>query len=155
MGALAAVCMCQIVYFYRSSPEIRTAHQVVLSFGMRDYVLLSPRTNLLTANKEGIVSLMGYFSIHLFGLSTGTMILPPSPSHFRRQQHIFNSMHHRDRNANVPVPAQIRAQRENDKTAVELCSYTIIWWACLGLSSFFKIDYGVSRRLVRAISPGM
>lgn len=53
---------------------------------MRDYVFDAPRTNLISANKEGIVSLMGYLAIHLFGLSTGMVLLPPSPSYFRRQK---------------------------------------------------------------------
>jgi len=123
------------------------SHQVVLSFGLRDYVLFSSRTNLLTANKEGIGSLMGYLSIHLFGLSMGTMILPPSPSYFRRQQRAFNPTRRRDGNASVSFPGHMNAQRENDKTAIELCSYAVIWWVCLGLCSLLKVDHGISRRM--------
>jgi hypothetical protein len=35
------------------------AHQLSLSFGMTSYVLNAARQNLISANKEGLVSLMG------------------------------------------------------------------------------------------------
>lgn len=67
-------------------------------FGLQDVVLSAPRVGILSANKEGIVSLMGLFSVplsepvlivyglgylavHLLGLSTGTMIDRPSYSY--------------------------------------------------------------------------
>jgi len=121
--------------------------RIALSFGMRDFVLFAPRLSLLSANKEGIISLMGYFSIHLFGLSMGTVLLPPSPSYFRRQQQSNNPRRRRNSNENVAVRSQTVIQRENDKTAIELCSYAILWWAFLGLCLVMKVDAGVSRRL--------
>lgn len=40
--------------------------------------------------------------------------------------------------------------RENDKTATELFSYTVIYWTLFGLSKYFHIGGpNVSRRLVR------
>jgi phosphatidylinositol glycan class W len=124
------------------------AHQVALSVaGWREFVLFAPRTNLLNANKEGIVSLLGYLAIHLLGLSTGTMILPPSPSYFRRQQlERLNARSRRGSNAGTSP------QREDDKTATELAAYAILWWTFLGLSSFFASVAGVSRRLVGFIA---
>ncbi|KDN39804.1 hypothetical protein RSAG8_08596, partial [Rhizoctonia solani AG-8 WAC10335] len=60
-------------------------HQTVLTnTSLQDWALGSNRTNLLDQNKEGIVSFVGYLSIHLLGMAIGTLILPPSPSHFRR-----------------------------------------------------------------------
>ncbi|CAE7131728.1 unnamed protein product [Rhizoctonia solani] len=60
-------------------------HQVVLNnTSLQDWALGNDRTNFLDQNKEGIVSFVGYLSIHLLGMATGTLILPPSPSHFRR-----------------------------------------------------------------------
>lgn len=121
--------------------------------GWREFVLFAPRTNFLSANKEGIVSLFGYLAIHLLGLSTGTMILPPSPSYFRRQQlERFNSRSRRDSNANQAMPSSGSSQREDDKTATELAAYAILWWTFLGLSSLFASVAGVSRRLVCFIS---
>lgn len=127
-----------------------SAHQVALSVaGWREFVLFAPRTNLLSANKEGIVSLSGYLAIHLLGLSTGTMIFPPSPSYFRRQQlETLQARSRRDSNAGLTVPSGACPQREDDKTATELAAYAILWWTFLGLSSFLASVAGVSRRLV-------
>jgi len=117
--------------------------------GWREFVLFAPRTNLLSANKEGIVSLFGYLAIHLLGLSTGTMILPPSPSYFRRQQlETLKARSRRDSNAGFTVPSGTSPQREDDKTATELAAYAILWWTFLGLSSLLASVAGVSRRLV-------
>jgi len=130
------------------------AHQVALSVaGWREFVLFAPRTNLLSANKEGIVSLFGYLAIHLLGLSTGTMILPPSPSYFRRQQlETLKGRSRRDSNAGLTVTSGTNIQREDDKTATELAAYAILWWAFLGLSSFLDSVAGVSRRLVSFVN---
>ena len=112
-------------------------------------MLFAPRTNLLSANKEGIVSLFGYFAIHLLGLSTGTMILPPSPSYFRRQQlERLNPRPRRNSNVSLTTPPSTSPQREDDKTATELAAYAILWWTFLGLSSFLASVAEVSRRLV-------
>lgn len=117
--------------------------------GWREFVLFAPRTDLLSANKEGIVSLFGYLAVHLLGLSTGTMILPPSPSYFRRQQlEALNARSRRDSNAGLTVTSGMSSQREDDKTATELAAYAILWWTFLGLSSFLDSVTGVSRRLV-------
>ncbi|EDR10435.1 uncharacterized protein LACBIDRAFT_152132, partial [Laccaria bicolor S238N-H82] len=66
---------------------IAVGQQSALShFGLESYILTAPRTSIISANKEGIVSLSGYLAIHLLGLSAGTLVLPPSPSFFRRRQ---------------------------------------------------------------------
>ncbi|KAJ7465187.1 GWT1-domain-containing protein [Mycena latifolia] len=109
--------------------------QIALSiFGLKHYVQTAPRLNLISANKEGIASLAGYLSIHLLGLSTGTLLLPPSPNFFRR---LVNQR---------STSAELSAPRQNDKTAIELASYAIVWWILLGLTSLLYIDEGVSRQ---------
>ncbi|PCH36925.1 hypothetical protein WOLCODRAFT_127895 [Wolfiporia cocos MD-104 SS10] len=134
--------------------------------GMQEYVLTAPRLSLVSHNKEGIVSLTGYLAIHLLGLSTGTLLLPPTPSYFRRRQ----------RNLTRPLPQSSRARshdsdsesdddggsargrshkasvespikRENDKTAIELCSYTVLWWVFLAAAKLYGVGGDVSRRL--------
>ncbi|KAI0783212.1 GWT1-domain-containing protein [Abortiporus biennis] len=68
---------------------VAISHQIVLSsygLNLTQYVLAEPRTSIISSNKEGLVSLFGYLSIHLLGLSTGTLILPPTPSYFKRIQ---------------------------------------------------------------------
>ncbi|KAL1691583.1 GWT1-domain-containing protein [Schizophyllum commune] len=124
------------------------AQQALLTVGGLDrYVLYAPRNTLISQNKEGIVSLLGYLSIHLLGLATGTLILPPSPSYFRRMQRGLNS----SSNPNAydkPLPP-LSLPREDDKTATELFGYTLLWWALFYLARYFKIGgQDVSRRMV-------
>ncbi|KAF7362305.1 GPI-anchored wall transfer protein [Mycena venus] len=88
--------------------------QLALSvFGLKDYVRTAPRLNLISANKEGIASLGGYLSIHLLGLSIGTLILPPSPNFFRRLRV------RRSTPAELGAPRQKRQRRDR---AGELCN---------------------------------
>ncbi|KAI0089613.1 GWT1-domain-containing protein [Irpex rosettiformis] len=138
------------------------SHQIALaSGGLMDYVINAPRLDIISANKEGLISLTGYFSIHLIGLSTGTILLPPSPGFFRKLQHELQN--HRgpasvvnepnsDSESDNDTPSRrrprIRFRRENDKTATELCSYAVVWWVVLGTTLAMNIGGGVSRRVV-------
>jgi glucosaminylphosphatidylinositol acyltransferase len=102
-------------------------------------------------------------AIHLLGLSTGTILLPPTPSYFRRRQRAplprknanvdtdtDNDSDSDDVNHKVFPKPQRKAssQRQNDKTAIELCSYAVVWWVLMGLTRVFGIGKGVSRRMV-------
>ncbi|KAJ7272716.1 GWT1-domain-containing protein [Mycena haematopus] len=110
-------------------------HQLALSvFGLKHYVRTATRLNLISANKEGLASLAGYLSIHLLGLSIGTLILPPSQNFFRRLRTGRSTL------------AELGAPRQNDKGAIELASYALVWWALLGVVSLLRIDDGVSRQ---------
>jgi phosphatidylinositol glycan class W len=97
--------------------------------------------------------LTGYFAIHLLGLSTGTLILPPSPSYFRHiQQDQARATGHR-RNSNTGAKSDNQrnhpgGKRRDDKTVTELCSYAVIWWALMGLARVIGIGTDVSRRMV-------
>lgn len=56
------------------------AYEVILNFtNLRAYILLSPRTNLLSQNREGVFSFIGYLVIFLLGQATGLNILPRNP----------------------------------------------------------------------------
>ena len=140
------------------------------------YVLNAPRLTLISANKEGLVSLAGkyyhhfprfarpchtysgegYLAIHLLGLSMGTLIIPHSPSYFRRQQ--VASKGRRNNDAGVCTDSATDAiqhrvyapiYRENDKTATELFSYAVIYWVLFGISKYLHIGGpDVSRRMV-------
>ncbi|KAJ7187178.1 GWT1-domain-containing protein [Mycena filopes] len=116
---------------------VGVAQQLALSpvgLDLKGYVKTAPRVGLISANKEGVVSLGGYLAIHLLGLAAGTLVLPPSPAFFRR------------RGRGGGVNAQLGAARQNDKTAMELASYAIVWWAVLGVVLSFPVDEGVSRQ---------
>jgi len=69
----------------------------------------------------------------MLGLSIGTIVLPPSPSYFRRM------LAERSR-------IDLSAPRQNDKMAIELASYSIVWWAVLGFTRLIGMDEGVSRQ---------
>ncbi|KAG9308307.1 GWT1-domain-containing protein [Chiua virens] len=119
---------------------IGVLHQLALSFlGLESFLLHAPRSNIISANKEGLISLLGYLSLHVMGLSLGTIILPPSPSFFRKQQlSLFEG--------NVQRLAKLdpSAPRQNAKTTIELFSYALVWWFFLAL---IRHGLQVSRRM--------
>jgi len=57
------------------------AYQCVLSMGLDQYILTAPRVDLISMNKEGLFSLIGYTSIFLFGIDLGTYLLRQKPIH--------------------------------------------------------------------------
>ena len=112
-------------------------------------MLFAPRMDLLSTNEEGIVSLFGYFTIHLLGLSTGIMISPPSPSYFHRQRlETTKAQSWRNSNAGLMTQSGMSPQHKDVKTVTELAGYVILWWTFLGLNSFFPSIAGVLCRLV-------
>lgn len=55
-------------------------HEVVLKAGLEPWVMSdAPRTNLLSANREGIVSILGYLYLYVVGVHLGTWLLYASP----------------------------------------------------------------------------
>ncbi|CDO77730.1 hypothetical protein BN946_scf184969.g82 [Trametes cinnabarina] len=147
---------------------IAISHQLALSVGgLQRFVLEAPRVGVISANKEGIVSLTGYLAIHLLGLSIGTLVLAPTPSYFRRRLQQLAEPHtavprprtpssdsDSDDDSSIvpstptPKSSALSLRRENDKTATELCSYAILWWVLLGALQLFNVGGGISRRLV-------
>ena len=141
--------------------------QIALSkFHLREYVTSDDRSTLISANKEGIVSLSGYLAIQLLGLSAGTLVLPPTPSFYSRRRAAYSknlkankesgpggSQKRRNSNAKDKF-FDISAPRQTAKTATELCAYAILWWTLLGGVWILKVDGwgkdegGVSRRMV-------
>ncbi|KAH7915960.1 GWT1-domain-containing protein [Hygrophoropsis aurantiaca] len=110
--------------------------------GLQEIVLNVPRTNTILANKEGFASLLGYVSIHLLGLSTGTVLLPHTPSYFRKSQDAINEC---QRDGARPIPRfDLHMPRQHAKTVIELFSYSVVWWTLLGLACL-RLD--VSRRM--------
>ncbi|KAH7928358.1 GWT1-domain-containing protein [Leucogyrophana mollusca] len=110
--------------------------------GLKEVVLNAPRSNIIMENKEGIASLLGYVSIHLLGLSTGTIILPPSPSYFRKSRDAL-----REGSGNHTLPLDPAIPRQHAKTVIELFSYSAVWWVLLG---FTRLGVDVSRRMANS-----
>ena len=131
-------------------------HQLVLSYtNLQDFTLNAARTNLFNANKEGIVSLFGYLAIHLFGLSVGTVALAPSPSDFRKLQQRLATMQSgsdvakdKGKREEKKRPKVGIGARQDDKTAIELFAYAVLWWTVLGVCYLANTGGWVSRRLV-------
>ncbi|KAJ7057956.1 GWT1-domain-containing protein [Mycena amicta] len=97
--------------------------QLALSrLGLKDYVKFAPRLNLATCRYTSLV------------FPSGPIVLPPTPKFFPRliRQRVS--------------PADLAAPRQNDKTAIELASYSIVWWAALGAVRLLGMDEGVSRQ---------
>ncbi|KAF8639193.1 hypothetical protein AX17_001679 [Amanita inopinata Kibby_2008] len=131
---------------------IAIAHQLLLSYAhLQGYILNAPRTSWLSANKEGIISLIGYLSIHLLGLSIGTIVLPPSPSWFRRllkyQSKVLDNRRIRKyseprvlaTHPNADDLPPLSSPRHTGKTVIELCSYALLWCIFSGAVGLLKI----------------
>jgi phosphatidylinositol glycan class W len=71
---------------------ITVGYELLLNFtNLSAYILVAPRTELISENKEGIFSFIGYLAIFLAGKSTGYYTLPSSislASFFRPQSRI-------------------------------------------------------------------
>lgn len=91
---------------------VTLVHQIVLNnTPLQRWALGNDRSTLISQNKEGIVSFVGYLALHLFGLAIGTLILPPSPSHFRRA---LSSINAPSSAAPSRAPSPARLQVDND-----------------------------------------
>jgi phosphatidylinositol glycan class W len=59
------------------SVSVAVLYQLILDFtSLKAFILVAPRTDLLSQNREGVFSFIGYLSIFLAGQSIGTIILP-------------------------------------------------------------------------------
>ena len=180
VGVLIAVGECTSIDINFLPNPVPAGQQSALShLGLESYILTAPRTSIISANKEGIVSLsgktfspafvfgiflnrgttLGYLAIHLLGLSAGTLVLPPSPSFFRRRQQALADKLTKRRISDAGLKhdkdLDLAGPRQTGKTATELCSYSIVWWSFLGLTKLANSrgQWGeVSRRMVRSPS---
>lgn len=108
------------------------------------------------------MSIPGYLAIHLLGLSIGLLILPPTPSHFRRsstKKLKADAASSSDEDEAYAKDAWIddsRAssdkrkvmRRDDGKTAIELCSYGVLYAVLFIATRLITSEDDVSRRLV-------
>ncbi|TDL27950.1 hypothetical protein BD410DRAFT_761197 [Rickenella mellea] len=104
---------------------IAVSHQVALSVTpLQTYTLTATRTSLISQNKEGLVSLPGYLSLHILGLALGTLLLPSSPSAFSRQQKVVRRLLNKPRKyINVNMQDHMdrhHAKEDDDRLIAEL-----------------------------------
>lgn len=114
------------------------AHQALLVFTpLQAYTLNAQRTNVLAANKEGVVSFAGYLAIYLLGFDTGVYTLPINPDFAYRKV-----AKGKDQEAHAIKP-------KVGKLMNLLFSYASVWSAALAVIIFLLPDsFKVSRRLV-------
>ncbi|KAL9080361.1 MAG: hypothetical protein Q9159_007614 [Coniocarpon cinnabarinum] len=80
MPVMMAICdsIFQVVPSYCTlAILLGVGYQILLdSTSLTSYILISPRTDLVSKNREGIFSSLGYVAIFLAGQGTGTYVLP-------------------------------------------------------------------------------
>ncbi|KAI9665303.1 MAG: Glucosaminyl phosphatidylinositol (GlcN-PI) nositol acylation protein [Alyxoria varia] len=106
-------------------------YQVLLdSTDLIKYILIAPRTDVISMNREGIFSFIGYLSIFLAGQATGMYVLPRSKSSTGQPQQ--------------GVKALI-----NDSLIRKLTMWATIWTALFYLTTDYRFGAGVqvSRRI--------
>ena len=104
-------------------------YQSLLEFtDLKAYILTAPRVDILSQNREGIFSFLGYLAIFLAGQATGFYILPRHPN----------------RSSST---ANVTAQRK--RLIFRLASWSIIWGLLFYLTTSYRHGLGlrVSRRL--------
>ncbi|KAL1898552.1 Glucosaminyl phosphatidylinositol (GlcN-PI) nositol acylation protein [Sporothrix stenoceras] len=110
------------------------AYQVALeTTELKAYVLTAPRVDLISKNREGLASFVGYLAIFLAGQDTGMYLLPSSRSATPRSSNI---------GALAWVQQTLFANR--------LAAWAVVWWVLHQLS-INRAPYGLglteSRRL--------
>lgn len=100
---------------------------------LKAYVLTAPRVDLLSKNREGLASFVGYLAIFLAGQDTGMYLLPPTQPAAPR-------------NSNASALAWVR----QTLSANRLTAWAVVWWV-LHQASINRAPYGLglteSRRL--------
>ncbi|GAA5847976.1 hypothetical protein JCM3766R1_005927 [Sporobolomyces carnicolor] len=126
---------------------VSTAHQGLLSSTqLQEWTLEAARTNLVSQNKEGIVSFPGYLAIHLLGLASGLYILPPDPYFFSIQRQLVAADAPNEVKRKLDEKRSKAWRDKPGKLANVLGSYAVVWWACYWLA--IKLTGSqVSRRL--------
>lgn len=95
---------------------------------LKAYILTAPRTDILSKNREGVFSFLGYLAIFLLGQALGLQVLPRRPEKASRSSDWYGL-------------------RKN--MLFHLISWTFLWASSLFFSTSYKYGLGlqVSRRL--------
>jgi glucosaminylphosphatidylinositol acyltransferase len=112
------------------------AYEIVLdNTSLKAYILVSPRgPDLLSKNREGIFSFIGYLSIFLAGRGTGMMIIPQSPPPHSKNKKV--------------AAANELAWKERRSLIQKLVIQTVVWILLFVVSTaYLGLGLRVSRRL--------
>ena len=103
------------------------AYELLLNYtDLKKFILTAPRVDLISQNREGIFSFIGYLAIFLAGQGTGTIVIP--------------------RNLLRNAPSGSWAQR---KKLLENLIYTSLAWSAgyVICTEYYGLNLAVSRRL--------
>lgn len=107
---------------------VAVGYQVVLeSTELQPFILVGPRTDLFSKNREGICSFLGYLAIFLAGQDTGMYVLPRS----------------------ITRSSGSSAWSQRKRLLLTMTAWTSVWTALYLLTTNYKYGAGVqvSRRL--------
>ncbi|KAF2661896.1 GPI-anchored wall transfer protein 1 [Lophiostoma macrostomum CBS 122681] len=113
-----AVLSCAVAIIYQTTLD---------STNLKAYILTAPRTGLLSQNREGVFSFVGYLAIFLAGQSLGTLTLP-------RQEPLPKD---------TPVTEVIRKSTLG-RLVISACCWSFLSYIAI---SYHGLGLSVSRRL--------
>ncbi|TNV73141.1 hypothetical protein FGO68_gene4849 [Halteria grandinella] len=117
----------------------------IVRFGLREYVFYGPRTDWVSANREGIVSSVGYLAVCLVGIEFGRSIYRYIYEESPNQSEEEREMTQRDREVRLFNKmiglcmmfwgAFFLSEDVFDKSSRRLCNMAyVIWMVCLNLT---------------------
>lgn len=109
---------------------VAIGYQLALCQGLQDWILNTPRVDLLSANKEGVCSFLGYLSIFLFGLQCGVIIFQENISHSKLSKWL-----------------QLEDRQPMKQLTVHLYVYSALMWSLFYAWIKLFPEYYVSRRM--------
>ncbi|KAF2140034.1 uncharacterized protein K452DRAFT_320106 [Aplosporella prunicola CBS 121167] len=156
--------------FAALSVLLSVAYELTLNLtNLKAFILTAPRTDLLSQNREGIFSFLGYLAIFLAGRATGMSILPrdaavptlrgsrrptPLPTLLRAALAELRAALPQTRGnplalRSAPLPqTQQLVQRLRASPLARLCAHAAAWSALYALSTAYAgLNLRVSRRL--------
>ena len=111
------------------SISLSATYELLLNFtDLKAYIITAPRGDLLSKNREGVFSFIGYLAIFLAGYATGQYVIPRRPF-------------------GAKGGASATSQRKT--LLIRLICWSIVWSTLLFLTVSYKYGFGlqVSRRL--------
>ena len=88
---IAAITLCQNIivkskYTILIGLLILFSYQIAIThYGLEEFIFFAPRTDFISANREGILSVLGYFSLQIIGIGIGRLLYSEmlDPQHFK------------------------------------------------------------------------
>ena len=114
-----------------------TLYEVLLDFTrLTAYIITAPRANLISQNREGIFSFIGYLAIFLAGQGTGMLVLPRESTSETQKPPLSKAT------------LRSKIQKFRSTTAGKLLQSALIYSALFAFTTLYQgLNLRVSRRL--------